>query len=163
MITANFEDEIPVLHDFCVDVCVRGVHYYKVQPDVGTIIDFAPETDPISLMHDRYAIAGKTSERKIGHVPKFMSRFVFYFLRHGGTVTGPCNWRTGILLRFGTRWASNSSEVFFRRTCQYCKSIENKCRAFTGRVHCRLSRIVDSIYYLLALPVCAIVFIFSWN
>ena len=88
MITANFEDEIPVLHDFCVDVCVRGVHYYKVQPDVGTIIDFAPETDPISLMHDRYAIAGQTSERKIGHVPKFMSRFVFYFLRHGGTVTG---------------------------------------------------------------------------
>ena len=65
MITANFEDEIPVLHDFCVDVCVRGVHYYKVQPDVGTIIDFAPETDPISLMHDRYAIAGKHAKEKL--------------------------------------------------------------------------------------------------
>ena len=35
-----------------------------------------------------YAIAGKTCEREIGHVPKFMSRFVFYFLRHGGTVIG---------------------------------------------------------------------------
>ena len=70
----------------CVDVCVRGVDCYKFQSDVGTIIDFAPETDPISLIHDRYAIAGKTCERKIGHVPKFM--FVFYFLRLGGTVSG---------------------------------------------------------------------------
>ena len=48
-----------------------------------------------------------------------------------------CNWRTGILLRCGTRWALNSSEVFFRRICQYSKSTEIKCRAFTGRVHCR--------------------------
>ena len=79
------KDGLIVFNDPCKKIR-RRVHYYKVQLDVGTIIDFAPETDPISLIHDRYAIAGKTCERKIGHVPKFM--FVFYFLRLGGTVSG---------------------------------------------------------------------------
>ena len=65
------KDGLIVFNDPCKKIR-RRVHYYKVQLDVGTIIDFAPETDPISLMHDRYAIARKTCEGKIGHVPKFM-------------------------------------------------------------------------------------------
>ena len=27
-------------------VCDRGVHYYKIQPDVGAWTDFSPEADP---------------------------------------------------------------------------------------------------------------------
>ena len=44
----------------------------------------------MSLIHDRYAFAVKTvgTGRKIGHVPKFMSKFTYYFLRHGGVVRG---------------------------------------------------------------------------
>ena len=55
------------------------------------MLDFFREDDPISLIHDRYAIAVKMTGgdgRKIGRVPKFLSRFLHYFLRHGGTVTG---------------------------------------------------------------------------
>ena len=62
-----------------------------LQPDIGIVLNFSAEDDPLSLIHDRYAIAVKTADgdgRKIGHVPKFMSRFVYYFLRHGRTVTG---------------------------------------------------------------------------
>ena len=44
----------------------------------------------MSLIHDPYAIAVKTvgTGRKIGRVPKFMSKFAYYFLRHGGVVRG---------------------------------------------------------------------------
>ena len=83
------ELELPILvvRSFEVDVCVRGLHFFKNFPDVGTTLSVSPEDDPMSLVHDRYAIAVKTVDsRKIGHVPKFMSRFVFFFLRHGGTV-----------------------------------------------------------------------------
>ena len=42
-----------------------------------------------------YAIAVKVnsdlSGRKIRHAPKFISRFLYHFLRHGGTVTGCVN------------------------------------------------------------------------
>ena len=58
------KDGLIVFNDTCKKIR-RRVHYYKVQLDVGTIIDFAPETDPISLMHDRYAIAGKHAKEKL--------------------------------------------------------------------------------------------------
>ena len=40
----------------------------------------------MSLVHDRYPIAMKTEEgeRKVGRVPKCMSKFTYYFIRHGG-------------------------------------------------------------------------------
>ena len=83
------ELDLPILvvRSFEVDVCVRGLHFFKNFPAVGTTLSVSPEDDPMSLVHDRYAIAVKMADsRKIGHVPKFMSRFVFFFLRHGGTV-----------------------------------------------------------------------------
>ena len=59
-------------------------------PNLGVHLDFQAEDDPISLMHDRYAIAVKLAEtgQKIGHVPQFISRFIFHFMRRGGHVTG---------------------------------------------------------------------------
>ena len=49
-----------------------------------------PDDDTMSLVHDRYSIAMKTEEgeRKVGPVPKFMSKFTHYFIRHGGVVRG---------------------------------------------------------------------------
>ena len=92
LLTEDIGKEIPVMHIFDADICVRGVHYYKIQPDVGVMLDFYFEDEPTSLIHDRYAIAvkinGDSSGRKIGHAPKFISRFLYHFLRHGGTVTG---------------------------------------------------------------------------
>ena len=84
--------EIPVVitQEFDVEICVRGYHFYNHQPNIGEKVVAFPDDDPMSLIHDRYAIAIKTvgTGRKIGHVPKFMSRFTYYFLRHGGVVNG---------------------------------------------------------------------------
>ena len=65
------ELDLPILvvRSFEVDVCVRGLHFFKNFPDVGTTLSVSPEDDPMSLVHDRYAIAVKMADsRKIGHV-----------------------------------------------------------------------------------------------
>ena len=53
----------------------------------GKMIGY-PDDDPMSLVHDRYLIAMKTEEgeRKVSHVPKIMSTYTHYFIRHGGVV-----------------------------------------------------------------------------
>ena len=47
-----------------------------------------PDDEPMSLVHDRYSITIKTDEgeRKVGHVPKFISKFTYYLIRHGRVV-----------------------------------------------------------------------------
>ena len=84
--------EIPVvvIHEFDGEICVRGYHFYNHQPNIGETLRVYPDDDHISLIHARYAIAVKTvgTGRKIGHVPKFMSKFTYYFVRHGGVVRG---------------------------------------------------------------------------
>ena len=63
-------------------------HFYNHQPNIGETLRVYPDDDPMSFIHDRYAIAVKTvgTGHKIEHVQKFMSKFTYYFLRHGGVV-----------------------------------------------------------------------------
>ena len=46
-----------------------------------------------ALVEDKYAIAVKNNGKKVGHVPKFLTKLTFFFLKNGGklhvTVTGP--------------------------------------------------------------------------
>ena len=53
LLTEDVEREIPVMHNFSVDICVRGIHYYNVHPAIGVMLDFFREDDPISLIHDQ--------------------------------------------------------------------------------------------------------------
>ena len=89
ILTGNVDMEIPLVHLFSADICVRGIHFYNVQPNLGAALKFYPEDDPMSLVQDRYAVAVKIIEdgRKIGHVPRFMSKLLFFFLRNGGNVS----------------------------------------------------------------------------
>ena len=90
LLTADIESEIPIMHNFSVEICVRGVHYYNIQPDIGIVLDLSAEDDPMSLIHDRYAIAVKTSDgdgRKIGSCIIFFdmgSREYSFDLEQGG-------------------------------------------------------------------------------
>ena len=90
-----------------------------------------------------------------------MSRFVFYLLLHGGTVT----WRLiggqeysydlaqgGLQIPVKYSFEGPASIVKVLRT-----NVERLLEEYTVAYHV----IVDSIYHLLALPVCAIVFVFS--
>ena len=53
----------------------------------------APDTRPAALVEDKYAIAVKHDEQTVGHVPKFLSKLTFFFLKewwysYGGTLHG---------------------------------------------------------------------------
>ena len=53
----------------------------------------APETRPGALVADNYSIAVINNGKTDGHVPKFLMKLTFFFLKNGGklhiTVTGP--------------------------------------------------------------------------
>ena len=43
------------------------------------------EDDPQSLIHDKFAIALVNDDSvTVGHIPKFMSKLTYFFLKHGG-------------------------------------------------------------------------------
>ena len=50
------------------------------------------ETDPVVLLEDPYAIAWKLQQKDklvpvvVGHIPREISRFVWYFIKYGGKV-----------------------------------------------------------------------------
>ena len=75
---------------FEVEICVRGYHFYKEQPLLGEKLITYMDDDPMCLILDRYAVAVKVmvTGGKIGHVPKFMSKLTYYFIKHGGIVCG---------------------------------------------------------------------------
>ena len=93
-----FKDlEIPIFleKEFTVQCCIRGYHTYQAQwnAEVGAKLSTAPDTRPAALVEDKYAIAVKHDEQTVGHVPKFLSKLTFFFLKHDGKaiikVNGP--------------------------------------------------------------------------
>ena len=68
--------------------CIRGYHTYQAQwnAEVGAKLNTAPDTRPAALVEDKYAIAVKHYEQTVGHVPKFLSKLTFFFLKHCGKV-----------------------------------------------------------------------------
>ena len=55
--------------------------------EIGSIVTSKPEKRPGALVEDRYAIAIISNNQTVGHVPKFLSKSTFFFLKHGGTLT----------------------------------------------------------------------------
>ena len=89
--------EIPVFveKEFNVRCCIRGYHIYQIQwnTGIGARLTTAPETRPGALAEDKYAIAVTNNGKTVGHVPKFLTKLTFFFLKNAGklhiTVTGP--------------------------------------------------------------------------
>ena len=86
--------EIPVFveKEFTVQCCIRGYHIYQAQwnAEIGAKLITAPEDRPGALVEDKYAIAVKNDGKTVGHVPKFLTKLTFFFLKNGGKlhVTG---------------------------------------------------------------------------
>ena len=53
----------------------------------------APEARHGAFVEDKYSIAVINNGKTVGHVPKFLTKLTFFFLKNGGklhiTVTGP--------------------------------------------------------------------------
>ena len=84
----NLEILIFVEKKFTVQCCIRGYHTYQAQwnAEVEAKLNTAPETKPTALVEDKYTIVVKHDEQTVGHVPKFLSKLTFFFLKHGGKV-----------------------------------------------------------------------------
>lgn len=78
-------------------VASRGWHYYGKHiwrnPKQGEVLEVQFETDKAALQVDPHSIAWTIKNRAklipevVGHIPMEISRFVYYFLRHGGKVS----------------------------------------------------------------------------
>ena len=83
--------EIPVIleKEFTVQCCIRGYHTYQLQwnVEVGAELGAVPDTRTTALVKDKYAIAFKNGEQKVGHIPMFLSKLTFFFLRYDGKVS----------------------------------------------------------------------------
>ena len=69
--------EIPVIleREFSAACCIRGYHicnWAQWTAEIGSILTSEPKKRPGAL---------------VGHVPKFLSKLTFFFLKHGGTLT----------------------------------------------------------------------------
>ena len=71
----------------CADGVVRGYHIYmdKWDPAIGD--KFNAEIQ-VSNRHDRYTVAVKVNQDMVGHVPREISKVLFYFIKNGSTVDG---------------------------------------------------------------------------
>ena len=84
--------EIPIIleREVSAACCIRGYHIYswaQWTAEIGSILTSEPEKRPGALAEDRYAIAIISHNQTVGHVPKFLSKSTFFFLKHGGTLT----------------------------------------------------------------------------
>ena len=62
-----------------------------------------------ALVEDKYAIAIISNDQTVGHVPKFLSKLCFLFLKHGATLTAKVTRGKKIFFWFTTRRYGNTS------------------------------------------------------
>ena len=81
-------DVIPIAieKELEVECCVRGHHVYESNRDAITGSKLKPchEKRPSALVEDKYAMALKFNDTTVGHVPKFLSKITYFFLKLGG-------------------------------------------------------------------------------
>ena len=86
------------MHSFPADIGRRGYHVYKDSSwksiHVNELVAVLKETDNKSLQIDPYCCrititrADKIGPVTVGHIPRELSRFVYFFLHVGGAVSG---------------------------------------------------------------------------
>ena len=69
-----------------VEYCVRGHHVYESNWDAKTGSKLKPchEKRPNALLENKYAMTLKFNDTTVGHVPKFLSKITYFFLKLGG-------------------------------------------------------------------------------
>ena len=90
LLTKDLEIPIILEKEFSAACCIRGYHIYnwaQWAAEIGSILTSEPEKRSGALAEDRYAIAIISNNQTVGHVPNFLSKLTFFFLKHGGTLT----------------------------------------------------------------------------
>ena len=83
----------------------QGYHTYQSQwnAKVGAEFGAVPDTRTTALVKDKYAIAVKNGEQTVGHIPMFLSKLTFFFLRYDGKVSikvnGPRRYSVDLIQR----------------------------------------------------------------
>ena len=77
---------ILVEREFTVECCVRGHHVYQKEweAEIGSKLTAQYETRPGALVQDKYVIALKQKDVIVGHIPQFLSKITYFYLKHGG-------------------------------------------------------------------------------
>ena len=90
LLTKDLEIPIILEREFSAACCIRGYHIYnwaQWTAEIGSILTSKPEKRTGALIDDRYAIAIISNNQTVGHIPKFLSKLTFFFLKHGGMLT----------------------------------------------------------------------------
>ena len=90
LLTKDLEIPIILAREFSAVCCIRGYHIYnwtQWTAEIGSILTSKPEKRLGALVEDKYAIAIISNSQTVGHVPKFLSKLTFFFLKHGATLT----------------------------------------------------------------------------
>ena len=78
-------DVIPIVteKELEVECCVRGHHVYESNWDAktGSMLKPCHEKRRSALVEDKYAMALKFNDTTVGHVPKFLSKITYFFLK----------------------------------------------------------------------------------
>ena len=74
----------------------------------------APEARHGAFVEDKYSIAVINNGKTVGHVPKFLTKLTFFFLKNGGklhiTVTGPRRYSVDLI---ETSWIGIATRLLF--------------------------------------------------
>ena len=95
LLVKDLEITVFVEKEFNVRCCIRGYHICQTQwnAEIGARLTNDPETRPGALVEDKYVIAVINNGKTVGHIPHFLTKLTFFFLKNGGklhiTVTGP--------------------------------------------------------------------------
>ena len=81
---------IPIMieKEFSTECCVRGHHVYQSEweANVDSKLTVCHETRPGALVEDKYAMALKYSDVTAAHLPKFLSKITYFYLKNGGNL-----------------------------------------------------------------------------
>ena len=86
LLTKDLEIPIILEREFSAACCIRGYHIYNWTQwtvETGSILTKRPG----ALVEDKYTIAIIYNNQTVGHVPKFLPKLSFFFLKHRATLT----------------------------------------------------------------------------
>ena len=87
LLTKDLEIPIILESEFSAAFQLHIYNWAQWTAEIGSILTREPEKRPGALVENRYTIAIISNNQTVGHVPKFLSKLTFFFLKHGGTLT----------------------------------------------------------------------------
>ena len=117
MIIEKVDEEIllVIIKTFKIQSWVRVLHFFQDtwQPKLGEILNISNEEEQSPLVHDMYAIACKDENGKtVRYFPKFVSKQMHFFIKHGVRVEMKVEWQTVVFKRLVAKGVRNTPYVF---------------------------------------------------